>query len=76
MLWTGSYLAQPRPENLLTAGTFSMEDVYGGSLFGMVKTQPGILDAIESSGYLDRENIKILRREIYDFNFHLKGKSR
>lgn len=74
MFWAGSYLAQPHPEKIFTAGTFSREDVYGKSFIGM-KRAPGILDAIESAGYLNRESLEVLRREIYEFNFHLKGRA-
>lgn len=72
IFWTGSYLAQPNPNNPFTVGIFSKDDVYGQSFLGM-KRAPGILDAIGATGFLDEENLKILRREIYDFNFHLKG---
>lgn len=73
ILWTGSYLAQPHPEKLFTSGTFSEADVYGDS-FLRIKFGPGILDAIESSGYLNEENIKELRKEIWDFNFYIRGR--
>lgn len=73
IFWTGSYLAQSHPERPFASGTFSKDDVYGESFLG-IQTAPGILDAIEASGYLDEENLKKLRQEIWDFNFHMKGR--
>lgn len=73
IFWTGSYLAQSKPENILTKGIFSKEDVYGERIFGFMRGEPGILDAIETSGFLDETNLVKLTREIYDFNFHLRG---
>lgn len=73
MFWTGSYLAQPHPEKLLSAGRFSRNEVYGDSFVG-IKFEPGILDAIEASGYLDEKGLKELRKEIWEFNFHMKGR--
>jgi len=73
MIWTGSYLAQPKSERLFTSGTLSETDVYGESFVG-IKFQPGILEAIEASGYLDAENMKKLREEIWEFNFQMKGR--
>jgi len=73
ILWTGSYLSQPEPGRVFTSGTLSMGDVYGERLFGVIKSKPGILETIASTGYLDRENMAILKRQIKHFNFFLKG---
>lgn len=75
IFWTGSYLAQPNPGFPFTSGSFSKNDVYGEKLLGFFKGQPGILDAIKTSGYLNEENFQRLEAEIYEFNFHLKGGS-
>ncbi len=75
IFWTGSFQAQPNPESFFASGSFSKDDVYGKKLLTFFKDQPGILDAIKSSGYLDEKNSQKLEKEIYDFNFHLKGGS-
>lgn len=73
ILWTGSHLATARPGGVLSKGSLSADDVYGAKAFGVFKSKPGILDAISFSGYLTKKDIEILKREIYEFNFHLRG---
>jgi hypothetical protein len=74
IFWTGSYLARANPDAPFVSGTFSKDDVYGKSLLGVFKAEPGILEVIEQSGFLDGGNLEILRRKVYEFNFHLKGR--
>ena len=74
IFWTGSYLARANPDAPFASGTFSKSDVYGKSLLGVFKAEPGILEAIERCGFLDEKNMEKLRREVFKFNFHLKGR--
>jgi hypothetical protein len=74
IFWTGSYLARANPDASFVRGTFSKNDVYGKSLLGVFKAEPGILEAIKRSGFLDIENMKELERVVYGLNFHSRGR--